>query len=173
MSDPFDPPGADPGDPAPPADLSAGLSAEALAVEADAPYPWEAGGEGADDPGAPRQRHDAFTEAKKGVFLRALVKTGCIKDASRLAGISPRTIYRHQEDSPSFFENCRIAIRMSGTPVEITAWQRAVEGSSRNLRSAARCGCAGAMRTGCCACSSRARTRGNTAPAPASSASAS
>jgi hypothetical protein len=133
MSDQFDPPGADPSDPAPPPDLSADLSAEALtkaealAEEEDASYPWEADPP-PDDPDAPRQRHDAFTEARKAVWLRALVKTGCILDACRLTGIAPRTVYRHQERDPSFFENCRVALRISGTPIEITAWQRAVEG---------------------------------------------
>jgi len=103
---------------------------EALAKEegADGPYPWEGGDGSAEDPDAPRQRHDAFTEARKSVWLRALVKTGCILDACRLTGISPRTIYRHQERDPSFFENCRVALRISGTPVELTAWSRAVEG---------------------------------------------
>ena len=142
MSDPLDLP--DPGDPAenadPSADPSADLSAEAVAkaealakaeapapAQDDGPFPWDADPP-PDDPDAPRRRHDAFTEAKKCVFLRALVKTGCILDACRLAGIGPRTIYRHQEGSPTFFDNCRAALRMSATPVELTAWQRAVEG---------------------------------------------
>jgi hypothetical protein len=106
----------------------------------DAPLPWEAEPPPEDeplpwdldpapaDPGAPRQRHDAFTDARKSVLLRALVKTGCILDACRLTGVAPRTVYRHQERDPHFAENCRLAIRMSATPVEITAWQRAVEG---------------------------------------------
>jgi hypothetical protein len=147
MSDQFDPPGADPGDPAAPADLSADSSSaalvkeEALAKEGDDPLPWDAGPPPADDgpcpwdadpprddPDAPRQRHDAFTEARKSVWLRALVKTGCVVDACRLTDISPRTIYRHQQNDPSFFENCRIALRVSGTPAELTAWSRAVEG---------------------------------------------
>ena len=131
MSDPFDPPEPGPADPVPPPDLSADLSAdpsaEALAEEEDGPYPWDADPP-PDDLDAPRQRHDAFTEARKSVWLRALVKTGCILDACRLTGVSPRTVYRHQESDPGFFENCRVALRMSGTPVEITAWQRAVEG---------------------------------------------
>jgi len=62
------------------------------------------------------------------VLLRALVKTGCILDACRLTGVAPRTLYRHQERDPAFAENCRVAIRMSATPVEISAWQRAIEG---------------------------------------------
>ncbi len=146
MSDIYEPPESDPAarpaaaeDPPPseaadpPADSFAEASAKAEALakaEApaeDGPFPWDAELP-PDDPDAPRQRHDAFTEAKKSVYLRALVKTGCILDACRLTGISPRTVYRHQENDPAFFENCRLALRISGTPAEITAWQRAVEG---------------------------------------------
>jgi hypothetical protein len=118
MSDPLDPPEPAPeSEPGPwdlDPDLDPDLSAEALAK--------------AEDPDAPRQRHDAFTQARKSVFLRAFVKTGCILDACRLTGIAPRTVYRHQENDPAFFEHCRLALAMSGAPVEITAWQRAVEG---------------------------------------------
>ncbi len=146
MSDTYEPPDGDPAarpavaqDPPPPeaANPSADLSAEALAdgeasgkaeaLPEDGPFPWDA--ESApDDPDAPRERHDAFTEAKKCVYLRALVKTGCILDACRLTGVNPRTVYRHQENDPGFSDNCRVALRISATPVEITAWRRAVEG---------------------------------------------
>jgi hypothetical protein len=99
-----------PWDAEPPPDDADALSAEASAQE------------------GPRQRHDAFTEAKKSEFLRALVKVGCVVDACRLTGMAPRTVYRHQESDPRFFDHCATALRMSGTPVELTAWQRAVEG---------------------------------------------
>jgi hypothetical protein len=93
------------------------------------PPPWEAETPPPpDDPDAPRERHDAFTEARKAGFLTALVKTGCILDACRATGVSARTIYRHQEGDPRFFDNCAAALRMCATPVELTAWQRAVEG---------------------------------------------
>jgi hypothetical protein len=98
------------------------------------PFPWDEP-EDPDAPSAnagaeegPRQRHDAFTEARKSAFLKALVKTGCIIDAARKIGINPRTIYRHQQDQPTFHDHCMLALRMSATPVELTAWQRAVDG---------------------------------------------
>ncbi|MEA3044364.1 MAG: hypothetical protein QOH47_2202 [Sphingomonadales bacterium] len=116
MSDPLDPPQAEPAPEAGDGD-----------DYPDGPFPWDADPP-PEDPDAPRERHDAFTEARKSVFLRALVKTGCITDAAQATGISPRTIYRHQENDPDFFENCRAALRISGTPAEITAWKRAVEG---------------------------------------------
>jgi hypothetical protein len=129
MSDAFDPPGAGPGESAAAgddADGPGGSQAEAGAADAE-PYPWDREPPPA-DPDAPRERHDAFTEARKSGYLRALVKCGCILDACRLTGVAPQTVYRHQRNDPSFFENCRIALRVAGTPAELTAWSRAVEG---------------------------------------------
>src|SRR6185295_19892221 len=84
MSDAFDPPGAEPGDPAAAAD-------RAELPEAGQPdtelYPWDEDPP-PPDPDAPRERHDAFNEAKKSVFLRALVKVGCTLDACRITGVS-------------------------------------------------------------------------------------
>jgi hypothetical protein len=101
---------------------------------AEQPFPWdEEEPPAADDPDAPRERRDAFTEARKSAFLKALVKTGCILDACRLVGPSPRTIYRHQESDPRFRRHCQVALKMSGTPVELTAWERAVEGVEEQI----------------------------------------
>ncbi len=103
-------------------------------VPADEPLPWDI--EPADtpaDPDAPRQRHDAFTDARKHDFLTALMKTGCILDACRAVGISPKTVYRHQDSDPRFAAHCRTAQKMSGTPLELTAWTRAVEGVEREF----------------------------------------
>ena len=84
-------------------------------------------------PGTRRERHDAFTEARKHVFLKALIKTGCLLDACRATGIAPKTAYRHQESDPRFAHNCRTALRMAATPLELTAWTRAVEGVEREF----------------------------------------
>ena len=132
MSDAFDPPGAEPGEPdaagaaGDEADRPDGGHSEVVPVEAER-YPWDEEPP-PPDPDAPRERHDAFNEAKKSVYLRALVKTGCTLDACRLTGVSARTVYRHQENDPAFAEHCRIALRVAGTPAELTAWSRAVEG---------------------------------------------
>lgn len=80
-----------------------------------------------------RERHDAFTEARKHIFLKALIKTGCLLDACRATGISAKTVYRHQESDPRFAADCRTALRMSATPLELTAWSRAVEGVEREF----------------------------------------
>ena len=90
-------------------------------------FPWDADA-APEDPDAPRERHDAFTEARKAEFLTALVKLGCVLDACRATGVSARTVYRHQESDARFAGHCAAALRMSATPLELTAWQRAVEG---------------------------------------------
>ena len=89
--------------------------------------PWEVEEE---SPGEapPGQRHDAFTPARKRAFLKALSKSGCILDACRDVGVSSRTVYNHQESDPEFGKNCRLAIAMSATPVELAAWERGVTG---------------------------------------------
>ena len=94
------------------------------------PLPWEgdAPPEEARGPDCRRVRHDAFTARRKHDFLRALAKTGCLEDACRIAEVAARTVYRHQESDPAFAEHCRLALRMSAVPIELTAWQRAVEG---------------------------------------------
>ena len=98
--------------------------------EAGEDAPWDEGeGDGSGAPGrGRRERHDAFTVAKKRKFLRALAKTGCVLDACRAVGVGARTVYRHQERDARFAEYCRVAIDMAALPLELTAWQRAVEG---------------------------------------------
>jgi hypothetical protein len=98
------------------------------------PLPWELDAGSPDAPAPARhQRHDAFTDARKCAFLRALKKTGCILDAARATDISAKTVYRHQDSDPRFAEHCRIALAMSATPIELTAWSRAVEGVEREF----------------------------------------
>ncbi len=75
-----------------------------------------------------RERHDAFNEGRRAAFLTALIKTGCLKDAARAAGVSAKTVYNHQDSDPAFAEDVRTALAMSATPVEMIAWRRAVHG---------------------------------------------
>lgn len=109
MSDPFNP--AEPAD---------GLQPDG------GPFPWDEPISA--DANAEPQRHDAFTEARKAEYLKVLAKTGCILDACSKTGVSARTVYRHQESDPRFHDHCRLALRMSATPLELTAWSRAVDG---------------------------------------------
>jgi hypothetical protein len=75
-----------------------------------------------------RQRHDAFTGARKQQYLKALAKTGCILDACRTTGVSSSTVYNHQGSDPEFARHCQMAVDMASTPLELTAYERAVVG---------------------------------------------
>jgi hypothetical protein len=142
MSDMFPPPeaphssgplaGAEAGAPpgAPPSPPHGAVPPAAEAEAAEPAYPWEADPPPDEEfgPDGRRIRHDAFTPRRKRELLTALVATGCLLDACRRIGVAPATVYRHQEQDPAFAEHCRIAVRMTAAPVEIAAWQRAVEG---------------------------------------------
>jgi hypothetical protein len=102
-------------------------SADAAVAEQAAacdPLPWEC-----DPPEeSGRQRHDAFTGAKKQQYLKLLARVGCILDACRLTGVSSSTVYNHQAGDPDFARNCGLAIAMAATPIELAAYERAVVG---------------------------------------------
>jgi|GEM_PF-1084616 len=91
--------------------------------------PWD--GEPPEEAG--RQRHDAFTGAKKQLYLKALAKAGCILDACRLTGVSSSTVYNHQASDPDFARHCQLAIDMASTPIELTAYERAVVGVEEDV----------------------------------------
>jgi AcrR family transcriptional regulator len=120
MTDSFPPPS--PGDPDLPAAGAPESGAEPLPWEGDPPPEEEFGPDGR------RVRHDAFTARRRHDFLKALVKGGCVEDACRSVGISPATLYRHQQEDKDFLRLCLTAARMCAVPVELTAWERAVDG---------------------------------------------
>lgn len=110
------------------ADGAAGPEPAALPASAAAP-PWrsEAEEDVASRDGR-RVRHDAFTLTRKREFLDALRKTACVLDACRSLGISPRTVYNHRNSDPRFDHYCGLALQMSTTELELSAWERGVEG---------------------------------------------
>jgi hypothetical protein len=75
-----------------------------------------------------RQRHDGFTPKKQRKFLKALKKTGCLKDAARAAGISCNTVRRHRDKWQNFDEKVDVALAIASGELEVIAWKRAVEG---------------------------------------------
>ena len=91
--------------------------------------PWQ--GEPPEEAG--RQRHDAFTHARKREFLDALSKCGCILDACRKIGVSSQTVYNHQEHDGEFARHCELAAQMGRAPAPIYAWERAVHGVSEDV----------------------------------------
>jgi len=123
---PSEPGGAVPsGEPAPES-----AAAPAAASGSAEPFPWEGEPppEEEFDSEGRRVRHDAFTARRRHDFLKALAKGGCVEDACRAVGVSPATVYRHQNEDESFRRLCGLAARMCAVPVELTAWERAVDG---------------------------------------------
>jgi hypothetical protein len=104
------------------------IAARAEAPPADAP-PWES------DPSepAPGERHDAFSGAKRQLYLKALARTGCKLDACRIAEVSSSTVYNHERADPEFDRHCRLALEMSATPIELTAYERGVVGVEEDV----------------------------------------
>jgi hypothetical protein len=98
--------------------------------DGEASYPWESDPPPDEEHNADgrRVRHDAFTARRRHDFLRSLARTGCLADACRAVGVAPATVYRHQQEDAPFAAQCRVAREMAAVPVEIAAWQRAVEG---------------------------------------------
>ena len=128
MSDMPDPCAGPPADT--PAQAQVPARPETAPPEGDDRYPWNAqpAPDGAADSAGRRERHDAFTEGRKRAFLTALVKSGCILDACRSAGISAQTFYRHQAEDARFAGHVREALAIAATPLELVAWRRAVVG---------------------------------------------
>lgn len=92
------------------------------------PAPWEQPDYGADADPPLRQRHDAFTPARRAKFLRHLAKYGCLTDAARRTGVAVRTVYRHQDKDEDFARHVALATQMAAGGVELVAWERAVAG---------------------------------------------
>jgi hypothetical protein len=81
-----------------------------------------------DVPDDPPSRHDAVQGKRRRVFLDALAKCGCLRDAARAAGVSPTTVYDHQARDAGFARHCRTALDMAGSDIELHAWERGVVG---------------------------------------------
>lgn len=72
-----------------------------------------------------RRRHDGFTPKKQRKFFKALRKTGCLKDAARVAGISTNTVRRHRDKWPAFNARTEAALGQAAEALETIAWHRA------------------------------------------------
>lgn len=75
-----------------------------------------------------RYRHDGFTAKKRRKFLKALAKTGCITDASKVAVISTTSVNRWRAKDASFDRQCVAALDMAASRIEPLAWERGVTG---------------------------------------------
>ena len=73
-------------------------------------------------------RCDGFGEERKLLFLAALRHGHSVLAACRLVGVSNRTAYNHRRDDPDFARDWALARRMSILPLELVAFERAVDG---------------------------------------------
>lgn len=80
-----------------------------------------------------RVRHDGWTAERQNIFIESLAKTRCVRDASRMAGISWNSAYRHRKRCPAFRERWALALRRSETTIGEIAWKRAVEGVEEDV----------------------------------------
>jgi len=75
-----------------------------------------------------RPRHDGWTAERQRLFIESLTRTGCVRDACRVARISSTSAYRIRRRIPEFAESWALALRRARTPLEEVAWKRAVDG---------------------------------------------
>jgi len=73
-------------------------------------------------------RGDGFGEERKRLFCAALRQGYPVLDACALVGISNRTAYNHRGKDPAFARDWDLARRVSTLPLELVAFQRAVDG---------------------------------------------
>lgn len=71
-------------------------------------------------------RHDGFTAERKRLFLAALRCGETVLAACARVGVSNRTAYNHRRRDPGFARDWTLAARMSGLPLELEAFQRAM-----------------------------------------------
>ena len=80
---------------------------------------------------APKERVFRFVRgAKQNAFLNALAKTGTVKGATAISGVSRASHYRCLEDD-AYRVGLERARRMAADLLEDEAWRRAVEGDDR------------------------------------------
>jgi len=73
-------------------------------------------------------RGDGFGEERKRLFCAALREGYSVLDACALVGISNRAAYNHRGKDPGFARDWALARRASTLPLELVAFQRAVDG---------------------------------------------
>lgn len=75
-----------------------------------------------------RYRFDGFTPDKRRKFVKTLAKTGCWRDAARVAGISTTTADRWRSKDAAFARLCAAAIDEAASHIDTLAWERGVVG---------------------------------------------
>ena len=82
-----------------------------------------------------RARRDGWTADRQRQFLTALAETGCISDACKAAGVSPRSAHRlrARPDATAFARAWDEALLMSVPRLVALAFERATHGAIREL----------------------------------------
>jgi hypothetical protein len=75
-----------------------------------------------------RARHDGWTAARIEQFLETLGKTGCVRDAARVVGLSSTSAYRLRAEAADFAQAWDAALTGAQKGLIAIAYQRAVEG---------------------------------------------
>ena len=86
-------------------------------------------------PVALRARRDGWTADRQRQFLTALAETGCVSDACKAVGVSPRSAHRlrARPDATAFVRAWDEALLMSVQRLVALAFERATHGSIREL----------------------------------------
>ena len=66
-------------------------------------------------------RHDGFTPKRRRKFIKTLRKTGCVRDACRVAGVSDSTAYKARRRDPEFCAQWVTALSKAGGDLETLA----------------------------------------------------
>lgn len=80
-----------------------------------------------------RERHDGWTVERQNAFIDVMGRTGCVRDACRVTGISSTSAYNHRQRDAEFDERWQRALRRAKTPLGEVAWKRAVEGEKQDV----------------------------------------
>lgn len=82
-----------------------------------------------------RARHDGWTAERQRAFLRVLADTGCISEAARATGITPRSAYRlrNHPEGEVFAMAWDRALQFATALLMTTAYERALKGGTREL----------------------------------------
>lgn len=83
-----------------------------------------------------RVRRDGWTAARQMEFVAALARTGCVRDACRVARISSTSAYRYRRRDPVFADAWDAALVEARPALEASAYKRAVDGVEEPIVSA-------------------------------------
>jgi len=87
------------------------------------------------DPAPVKPRHDGWTAERQRAFIAALAEQGCVSDACRAVGVSPRSAYRlrRRAGAEAFDAAWEAALTIASHRLTSIAFERAVHGAVRRV----------------------------------------